>query len=199
MQCCSENMVQTEYGSEVCGICGVENFQPMLYHESCTHTYCVPIHTTTTYTRLKRFKKYLNRASMTQSQASVPETTWDYLLQYAPYKSPREIIKRLKKAPKSVKKKCYDSLPFLVHTLCPNVRVPILNQLEKRRALQLFLRLDSAYKAGEPFVSYLFALEFILKLIGRSDILPFLNKISCAKRRYAYTRRLNRIFNKTIQ
>ena len=196
---CAENTVETEYGSQVCRCCGVENFKTMLYHETCTHAYCVPIHSTTTYTRLKRFKKYLNRSSMSQSRASVPAATWDYLLKYAPYAGPKDIVRRLKVAPKTIKKKCYDSLPFLVHTLCDKVRVPTLNEQEKRRAIQLFLRLDCAYQSGEPFVSYLFALEYILGLIERTDILPFLNKISCVKRRHAYTRRLDRIFNKKIR
>ena len=48
---------------------------------------------------------------------------------------------------------------------------------------------------GEQFVSYLFALEYILQLIGRSDMLPYINKISCRKRRHAYRYRLDRIFS----
>lgn len=201
LQCdaCKDNMVVTEYGTKVCRCCGVESFDSILSQDLCVHNYAVPIHTTSTYTRLKRFKKYLNRATMNQSQTSVPEATWDYLLQKAPYKGPSQIVKRLKKAPKSIKKKCYDCLPFLSHTLCPHLSVPTLSEFEKRRALQLFLILDRAYQSGEAFVSYLFALEYILCILNRRDILPFLNKISCSKRRCAYTRRLNRIFSKTNQ
>ena len=61
---------------------------------------------------------------MSQSQSSIPPATWDYLLQNAPYSSPQAIVRRLKKAPKSVRKKCYDSLPLLVHHLCPKRTVP---------------------------------------------------------------------------
>ena len=55
-------------------------------------------------------------------------------------------------------------------------------------------KLEKAYRDGEAFVSYLFVLEYILVLIGRRDILPYINKIQCLKRRRAYTLRLNRIY-----
>ena len=104
-------------------------------------------------------------------------------------------MRRLKKAPKTVRKKCYDCLPLLVHHLCPSCHVPRLLEREKEMAMRAFLVLDHAYNGGEQFVSYLFALEYILELIGRSDMLPFINKISCRKRRRAYRLRLNRIFS----
>ena len=40
------------------------------------------LHQTQTYTRAKRFKKYLNRACMRQSVNSVPDATWKYLLDH---------------------------------------------------------------------------------------------------------------------
>ena len=154
----------------------------------------MPLCSTATYTRLKRFKKYLNRSTMSQSQNSIPPITWDYLLAGSPYSSPQAIVRRLKKAPKSVRKKCYDSLPLLVHHLCPKYKVPRLNEIEKMLAVRAFLVLERAYQEGEQFVSYLYALEYILQLIGRTDMLPCINKISCKKRRSAYKLRLNRIF-----
>ena len=119
LQCdaCKDNMVVTEYGTKVCRCCGVESFDSILSQDLCVHNYAVPIHTTSTYTRLKRFKKYLNRATMNQSQTSVPEATWDYLLQKAPYKGPSQIVKRLKKAPKSIKKNATTVYHFY-HTHC---------------------------------------------------------------------------------
>ena len=104
-------------------------------------------------------------------------------------------MRRLKKAPKRIRKKCYDSLPLIVHHLCPTCKVPTLNEQEKGVAIRAFMKLDRAYNEGEPFVSYLYALEFILELIGRSDMLPFINKISCRKRRSAYRRRLQKVFS----
>ena len=45
------------------------------------------------------------------------------------------------------------------------------------------------------FYACLFCLlEFILQRIGRGDVLPFLNKIQCKKRRFAYRRRLQKIY-----
>ena len=191
---CDVQMLETEYGSQVCTSCGLENFQSILNSSASTQAYCVPLCSTATYTRLKRFKKYLNRSTMSQSQNSIPPVTWDYLLAGSPYSSPQAIVRRLKKAPKSVRKKCYDSLPLLVHHLCPKYKVPRLNEIEKMLAIRAFLVLERAYQEGEQFVSYLYALEYILQLIGRTDMLPCINKISCKKRRSAYKLRLNRIF-----
>ena len=192
-------MLETEYGTLVCTSCGVEKFENILCSSVSTHAYCVPLHSTATYTRLKRFKKYLNRSTMSQSQHSIPAATWDYLLAHQPYQNPQSIVRQLKKAPKVVRKKCYDSLPLLVHNLCPNCTVPRLCEHEKQHAVREFMVLDAAYNNGEPFVSYLYALEYILSLIGRSDMLPFINKISCRKRRHAYKHRMNRIFSSRLR
>ena len=70
-----------------------------------------------------------------------------------------------------------------------------LTEADKLAAMNAFRKLDNAYCTGEPFVSYLFALEYILNLIGRGDIVPYINKICCRKRRHAYQRRLERIFH----
>lgn len=192
---CDSNdlLMETEYGSLVCRHCGTELFEHIL-RTYVTNHYCVPLHNVATYTRLKRFKKYLNRSTCCQSQSSIPQLTWDYLLEHAPYKTPGAIVRQLKKAPKKIRKKCYDSLPLLVSHLCPTCTVPRLDEREKTSAVRAFSQLDKAYNEGEPFVSYLYALEFILRLIGRQDILPFINKISCRKRRSAYQHRLQRIF-----
>ena len=184
----------TEYGTLVCTRCGVEDFGFVLSTQSAYSPYCVPLHSAATYTRIKRFRKYLQRASMEQSSASIPESTWSYLLAGCPYRSPGNIVRRLKKAPKHIRKKCYDSLPILVKNLCPHIDVPTLTEADKLCALTCFRKLDTAYNNGEPFVSYLFALEYILELIGRTDMVPFINKICCRKRRAAYRLRLNKIF-----
>ncbi len=193
----AQDMSQTEYGTLVCTRCGVENFTWILSARSSFSPYCVPLHSQATYTRVKRFRKYLQRASMQQSAATIPPQTWDYLLEGMPYRGPGNIVRRLKKAPKHIRKKCYDSLPLLVKMLCPDVDVPRLTESDKLNALTAFRCLDAAYNNGEPFVSYLYALEYILKFIGRSDVCPFINKICCRKRRAAYRRRLDKIFSST--
>ena len=169
------------------------------------HTFCVHTLPTTTQCRSKApqhtpglsASKNTSTEPCCQSQSSIPQDTWEYLLEHAPYKSPGAIVRQLKKAPKKIRKKCYDSLPLLVHHLCPNCTVPRLCEREKEQALYAFKKLDKAYTEGEPFISYLYALEFILGLIGRHDITPFINKISCRKRRCAYRRRLQRVFSNT--
>ena len=185
----------TEYGTLVCTRCGVENFSWVLSFQSSYSSYCVPLHSQATYTRVKRFRKYLQRASMQQSASTIPACTWEYLFEGCPYTRPASIVRRLKKAPKHIRKKCYDSLPLLVKVLCPHITVPRLTEADKFRAMSAFRTLDDAYQNGEAFVSYLYALEYILNRIGRGDVVPFLNKICCRKRRAAYHARLNKIFS----
>ena len=185
----------TEYGTLVCTRCGVENFSWVLSSQSSYSSYCVPLHSHATYTRVKRFRKYLQRASMQQSTSTIPACTWEYLFQGCPYTRPASIVRRLKKAPKHIRKKCYDSLPLLIKQLCPHIQVPRLTEADKFRAMSAFRTLDEAYQNGEAFVSYLYALEYILNRIDRGDMVPFINKICCRKRRAAYHARLNNIFS----
>jgi hypothetical protein len=147
-----------------------------------------------TYTRLKRFRKYLQRASRQQSAASVPRETWEYLMARGPYRGPRHIVMTLKRAGKKLRKKCYDCLPLLAHSLCPHLNVPTLDEADKLQAMCLFRVIDRAFKRDGPFVSYLFALEYILRAIGRQDVLPYINKIQCATRREAYTHQFRALF-----
>ena len=193
---CKCSMLQTTYATMVCPLCGLEDFKVLILTE-CSYTpYTVPLRCIVNYTRMKRFRKYLNRAAMQQSANSVPKATWDYLLPNMPFQSPRAIIRSLKAAPKTIGKKCYDCLPFLVTHLCPHLNVPHLSYEDQEHAMREFQILDRAYSNGEAFISYLFVLEYILKLIGRADMLPFINKISCRKRRAAYQTRMNTIYQK---
>ena len=194
---CGVRCFQTEYHSTVCPMCGVEDFSGIYLPENSYCPYALPLIAPASYTRVKRFRKYLQRSARQQSVSTIPPVTWDYLFAGRPYSSPSAIVKRLKGAPRHVPKKCYDSLPMLVHTLCPDITVPCLNETEKYQAMTAFRTLDSSYNRGEPFVSYLYALEYILDLIGRSDMLHFINKIQCRKRRAAYRFRLDKIFKHT--
>lgn len=181
---------QGGYGIAFCLNCGVG--RPSMLNAHVPFTFQERISGYQSYTRLKRFKKYLCRAMRQQSCCTVPKATWDYLLEHAPYQDTRHIQYTLKRA-RHLKRKCYDSLPFLTAALCPLVKVPSLTQQEKHQALQLFQTIDGAIREG-PFVSYLFCLEYILKKMGRQDLCEFINRIQCNKRRAAYTTKLNDIF-----
>ena len=180
------------FGMDFCLTCGLGRTSQMeIMPVGYTHQNPIPGHQS--YTRLKRFKKYLCRAMRQQSSCTVPRETWDYLLSHRPYRDARHIQLTLKQA-RTLKRKCYDSLPFLTSLLCPHVVVPSLDEVEKARALQMFGQIDRSIQEG-PFVSYLFCLEYILKKMGRHDVCVNINKIQCPKRRAAYKTRLNDIFN----
>ena len=190
---CSILCVQTGYGSMVCPWCGREDFRTIYDSHNAYCAYSVPLVPPATYTRMKRFRKYLQRAARQQSTSTVPPGTWDYLFAGKPYSCPGAILRRLKRAPKHICKKCYDSLPYLTAALCPQITVPCINENEKEQALQMFTRIDCAIRSG-PFVSYLYCLEYILKRLHRSDICEHINCIQCPKRRATYKFRLDKIF-----
>ncbi|MAW77534.1 MAG: hypothetical protein CMJ95_09150, partial [Planctomycetes bacterium] len=93
-----------------------------------------------------------------------------------------------------LKRKCYDSLPFLTAALCPHLQLPTLDQNEKYQAIQLFKRIDAAVTEG-PFISYLYCLEYILKKLGRDDVCDYINQIQCPRRREEYRIRLGKILD----
>ena len=101
---------------------------------------------TQTYTRTKRFKKYLQRACMRQSCNSVPDATWKYLIDHQPLTGPAHILRTLKKAGRKLRNKCYDCLPLIVHHMCA-VTVPVLSDREITIAMDHFAVIDAAFPA----------------------------------------------------
>jgi len=178
------------YGLAFCLECGKATRADIRQFETFVSQERIPGHQS--YTRLKRFKKYLCRAMRQQSACTVPRDTWDYLLLHRPYRDAKHIQWTLKQA-RHLKRKCYDSLPFLTAALCPHVILPNMTQLEKKIAIDKFKTIDNAVKEG-PFVSYLFCLEYILKSMGRADMCVHLNQIQCPKRREKYQEKLDKIF-----
>lgn len=150
---------------------------------------------TCAYTRRKRFRKYLMRANRHQSASTVPAETWAYLLKWSPYRTPRQLYRRLKAA-KGIKRKCYDSLPLMCAHLCDQP-VPSLSEAEMSQATRHFDVIERHIeRTNDPMISYLFCLEFILTKIGRTDMLEFLNRIKCPTRRRTYTERLTAMFSR---
>ena len=148
---------------------------------------------TCNYTRRKRFRKYLLRANRNQSANTIPPETWEYLMKSAPYSGPLAIYNKLK-AGKGIKRKCYDCLPFLCQHLCDGIEVPRLSQAEIATALAYFDKIDRHIeRSGDRMVSYIFCLEFILKKMGRFDMLPYVSKIKCPTRRRDYEKQLRNI------
>ena len=177
-------------GLSVCTQCGVG----LSTGNYGTENFCQneAVHPRVCYTRRKRFKKYLNRARMIQSGTTVPDETWEYLLDRAPYRTPYDIVRTLKGA-RHLKRKCYDSLPLLVRHMCPSCPVPRLSDKETAKCYKHFDVVDASFGNG-PFISYLYVLEYILHKIGRHDLCPYLSRIKCRNRRSNYNVQLDAIF-----
>jgi len=184
---------ETGYGINFCVHCGMGKPGMPIVNET-TFFRSDRVFPKQCYTRLKRFKKYMHRAMRMQSSSTIPQETWQYLLDHRPYTNAQHVQTVLKKA-RHLKRKCYDSLPFLTNALCPHIEVPELDQKEKARALHMFRKIDRAIKG--PFVSYLYCLEYILRAMGRGDMCPYINRIQCPKRRARYKTKLDGIFLKT--
>ena len=191
--CGGASFLETGFGLNVCLTCGLGK-RGSFNAEGSFWSQGARLLNTQSYTRRKRFKKYLFRAMRRQSSSTIPRETWEYLLEHGPYHS-SEHVQRTLKAARHLKRKCYDCLPFLTAALCPHINVPMLSEMERVRALELFDKIDSAIKIG-PFVSYLFCLEYILKRMGRGDIVKHINRIQCSKRRALYKCRLDAIFSR---
>lgn len=171
-----------------CGLC-----QPGAITELNQYVSADRIMPSSCYTKRKRFKKYLMRANRNQSANTVPPETWRYLIRHGPYKRPEELYRRLKAA-KGLKRKCYDSLPLMCSHLC-STKVPSLTSDEINHAMRQFDIIDRhIQRNGEPMISYLFCLEFILRKMNRFDMIVFINRIKCPKRRRMYHERLTSMF-----
>ena len=74
--------------------------------------------------------------------------------------------------------------------MCPHLKVPEITYEDTKLALNMFGRIEQGFPRDSKFVSYLYLLEHILASIGRQDMLPFLNRIQCPKRRRQYEERI---------
>jgi len=188
----SENcLTETGYGTRICMQCGIEaHGGPFCKEPSFMYPrgHELTIRRKQPYTREKRFRKYLMRACMSQGLSSVPDDTWRYLQEHRPYTGPREILFRLKRS--KLNNKCYDSLPIMTKHMCPHLTVPEITYEDTNLALRLFGRIEQGFPKGSKFVSYLYLLEHVLSRIGREDMLPFLNRIQCPRRRRQYEERI---------
>ena len=182
------------FGLSICLACGTAKPGPISHEFGNPFFRADRVMPKQCYTRKKRFKKYLFRCMRQQSASTVPPETWKYLLANGPYRDAQH-IQRVLKLGRHLKRKSYDSLPFLTAALCPHITVPELTEQEKHRALALFRQIDQAIREG-PFISYLYCLEYILIHMERSDMCPHINRIQCPKRRQAYKLQLDRIFMK---
>ena len=189
-QCGSSFFEETGHGLDFCLKCGTGRrgtLQP-----ECSYWLKDTILPRQIYTRRKRFKKYFFRVMRRQSANTIPQETWEYLLARGPYRSSKDIQRTLKSA-RHLKRKCYDSLPFLTNALCPHIKVPVLTEQDRISAFELFDKIDRSILKG-PFISYLYCLEYILHKLGRSDVVNHINIIQCSKRRASYKKRLDDIF-----
>ena len=183
--------VDTGFGKVICMNCGtLQSHELACFANVLPRGYGAVIPAKQTYTRFKRFRRYLQRACVNQCNSSVPDETWEYLHAHRPFRGPRDILYCLKKS--KLKQKCYDSLPLFTNVLS-DVQVPAMDSGDYNNAVSLFHIIDGAWEAAEPFVSYLFLLEWILVSIGRRDVLPFINKIQCTRRRREYGDKLDAI------
>ncbi len=187
--CCKAPCVRATTHSEVCVNCGteVQAFDTSSVQYVYPRGHEIQVKNKQPYARSKRFAKYLARAGREQSLSSIPNETWRYLIDHLPYTGPGDILFTLKRS--HLRTKCYDSLPLLTKSLC-KCSVPMLSGRETDRAMVEFNQIENTFPRGSKFVSYLYLLEYILVLIGRSDILPFLNRIQCTKRRKMYDERI---------
>ena len=182
-------------GRASCSGCGVLSFVSSSVQPNYLHAFQAMnrLQQNHVYTREKRFKKYIQHAARQQSMNSIPDKTWEYLLARRPYRSVAEILRTLKKS--KLKNKCYDCLPMMVNELCEHIQVPNISAEECNEALELFSVIDRNYDDSKTaFVSYIFILEYILEFMGRGDMLPFLSRIQCSKRRAVYRQKLNTLF-----
>ena len=189
---CGQNtFMDTGFGKVVCMSCGIlQSHELACFANVLPRGYGAVVPAKQTYTRFKRFRKYLQRACVNQCNSSVPDETWVYLHAHQPFRGPKDILYCLKKS--KLKQKCYDSLPLFTKVLS-DMEVPTLCKADYNTAVSLFHIIDDAWDSSEPFVSYLFLLEWILVFIGRCDVLPFINKIQCARRRREYGDKLDQI------
>ena len=87
---CGTLFVDTGFGKVICMSCGtLQSHELACFANVLPRGYGAVVPAKQTYTRFKRFRRYLQRACVNQCNSSVPDETWEYLHAHQPFRGPR--------------------------------------------------------------------------------------------------------------
>ena len=178
----------------LCSRCGHVLDKRIIYHTS--HNQQLMQTLKTPYDRRKRFNRLL--ANCFGSRCSViPEDLHVYLLSKKP-RTTEDIYKYIRESKKKSHKR-YDALALLSIIFLGEKITPLPESITKSADLLFILVQERHHILNDTFPCYSWIIEKILRKNNRVDLLKFVNRLKCTRRRWYYERDYGHIFNSSIQ
>ena len=177
--CCPHRRVVDDAGFRVCAACGQQDLCPIFIRpHACQLPAARP-----PYSRRKRFQKLLHNA-WSARLPSMRDDFVKYIQKHAP-KTPQRIIELIRTANRREFKR-YDcisrlSIEFLGHRPRP------LTPCQISECMGIFQRVEIVHRrARGVFPAYSFLIELCLVKVGRPDLIQYIHRLKCPRRRSTY-------------
>ena len=188
--CCPHRRIVDDAGFRVCASCGQQDVCPIFVRpHACQLPAARP-----PYCRKKRFQKLLHNV-WSARLPSMKDQFVRYIQENCP-KTPAEIIELIRTAkPREYKR--YDcisrlSIEFLNHRPIPLTRSQI------SQCMGIFQRVEIEHRRRKGvFPAYSFLIELCLAKVGRPDLIQYIHRLKCPRRRARYIRLYGHCFHHT--
>lgn len=184
---CTAPKFLTDYNTEVCSSCGLENRIGYSMFEPNANVYNTHTPFLQGYSRQKRFAAMLD-CVITPSPSSADNETLKYMLPHKTVKNVNEIFKLLKNH--NSKDKRYCSVHLFTRLLCPTYVPPkTVSHEVRKRILNRFKDMEFLHRRfvnHKPFFSYCWLLRKFLSNEGLTQFLPYVKTLKCKRRCKVY-------------
>ena len=179
---CDSLKVTTDYNTEICISCGIE--QPVGITQE--FVYMPGANLLRSYSRNERWRNLIRKITGYHCGPPPRDPVWKHLESHKPFKIPRDIITCLRKS--KLVNKHYQNIFIFTKIFSPYI-IPEYNPEVSTRLESYFefvYLLWNRHFGKRPFFSYNWLIEQSLELFNFTEYKPFVKLLVCSKRRRKY-------------
>ena len=180
---CDSLKVTTDYNTEICVSCGIE--QPVGITQE--FVYMPGANLLRSYSRNERWRNLIRKITGYHSGPPPRDPVWKYLESHKPFETPKNIITCLRKS--KLVNKHYQNIFIFTKIFSPTYVMPKYNPEVSKRLESYFdfvYTLWNRHFGKRPFFSYNWLIEQSLELFNYTEYKPYVKLLVCSKRRRKY-------------
>ena len=180
---CDSLKVTTDYNTEICVSCGIE--QPVGITQE--FVYMPGANLLRSYSRNERWRNLIRKITGYHSGPPPRDPVWKYLESHKPFETPKNIITCLRKS--KLVNKHYQNIFIFTKIFSPTYVMPKYNPEVSKRLESYFdfvYTLWNRHFGKRSFFSYNWLIEQSLELFNYTEYKPFVKLLVCSKRRRKY-------------
>ena len=180
---CDSLKVTTDYNTEICVSCGIE--QPVGITQE--FVYMPGANLLRSYSRNERWRNLIRKITGYHCGPPPRDPVWKYLESHKPFETPKNIITCLRKS--KLVNKHYQNIFIFTKIFSPTYVMPKYNPEVSKRLESYFdfvYTLWNRHFGKRPFFSYNWLIEQSLELFNYTEYKPYVKLLVCSKRRRKY-------------